>query len=104
MTYLTETNIEICLKFLHKLKKLFYFTTKIDNKDIKCIKYLNGSDEYKLDDKDTVIMNLKHSIEKLERKEDEIHDVIDELTAKIKENLIKNQREVIVYLQVFLIS
>jgi len=94
ISYLTEKNVEICLQYMHKLKKLIYFTTKIDSRDIKCIKYLNGNyEDAKIEDKDTVILNLQHSIDKLDRKENEIHEVMEDLTIKIKENLIKNQRD-----------
>jgi len=95
MNYITEKNLDTCLQFLHKLKKLIYFTTKIEMKDVKCVKYLNGNEnDSKLEEKDTVILNLQHSINKLERKENELHEVMDDLTRKIKENLLRNQRDV----------
>lgn len=83
----------MCLNYLKNIKKIGYFTVKIDDIEQKCIKlFINENDS--IQEKDFAIINIKNSILKVNKKLEDIERNIELSIIAAKENMKKNNRSV----------
>ena len=87
-----DTQLEICLHYLSKMKKIAVFKVKVDNTDMDCVKLLRD-EESTVTEKDQAIINILVQLKKFDRKLEDIENITKECIDKAKEFLKKKNRD-----------
>ena len=91
-----DSNLDLCLLYLWKTKKIEIFETTFHNSTLKCIKLLNHSED-QVNLKDQAMMKLNSQIKVIEKRIDEQEIEVKELTDKAKEIMKSGDKEVFKY-------
>jgi hypothetical protein len=85
--------LDLCLNFLHKIKKIILFDVNIENRNIKCIKLIYNINDT-ITKKDTVKIQIQLTLNNLNKKIDFIQKQIDNCQKNAKQYLkIKNKNQ-----------
>jgi hypothetical protein len=87
-----ELNLDLCINYLNKIKKVQIFKVKIENVEMECIKLLHDENS-SVSEKDKAIINILVQLKNFDRKIDEMMSTIQSCLLKAKEFLKNKNRE-----------